>query len=77
LVSSIRTNKPIRIATNDDHKLPEGGLRIEDSDETVDRTRVSFIDYLNLAKALENFPILANDKTKSDIKRAVKGLQRI
>jgi hypothetical protein len=63
--------------TNDDHKLPKGGFKIEDSVETVDRTRASFIDYLNLAKALDNFSILANDRTKSNIKRTVKRLQAI
>jgi hypothetical protein len=77
LVSSIRTKKPIRIETNDDHKLPKGGLKIEDSVDAVDRTRAAFIDYLNLTKALETFSILANDRTKSDSKRTVKRLQAI
>ena len=53
-----------------------GGWRIEDKGEIVDRTRAFVVDDLALAKALENVPNLADRKTKSDIKRAVTGLQR-
>jgi hypothetical protein len=52
----------------------EGGWRIEDTAEIVGRTRTNVIDDLAPAKAPANFPILTNCKTKSDIKRAVKGL---
>ena len=45
--------------------------------EVIGKTRTSVIETLALAKALEDFPVLASCKTKSDIKRAMKGLQRI
>jgi hypothetical protein len=56
--------------------VKKGGWRIEDTSEVVGRTRTSVIDDLALAKALEYFPIFADCKTKSEIKRAVKCLQR-
>jgi hypothetical protein len=55
----------------------EGGWRIEDTTAIVRRTRTSVIDDLARAKALENFPILANCRTKNDVNKAVKGLQRM
>lgn len=45
--------------------------------EVIGKSRSSVAADLALASALKDFPILANCKTKSDIKRAVKGLQRI
>ena len=54
-----------------------GGWTIEQTADAIGKTRTSVIGDLTLAKALEDFPILASCKTKSDIKRAVKGLQRI
>jgi site-specific DNA-methyltransferase (adenine-specific) len=54
-----------------------GGWRIEDTAEVIGRTRTSITDDLALAQALKDFPILAECKTKSDIRRAVKGLERI
>ena len=55
----------------------EGGWTTENTAEIVGRTRQSIEGDLALAKALEDFPVLAECKTKSDIKRAVRGLQRI
>jgi site-specific DNA-methyltransferase (adenine-specific) len=53
------------------------GWRLDDTAETIGKTRASVIESITLAQALKDFPVLANCKTKSDIKRAVKGLQRI
>lgn len=55
----------------------EGGWTIEQTAESIGKTRSSVAGDLTLAQALVDFPILAECKTKSDIKRAVKGLQRI
>jgi site-specific DNA-methyltransferase (adenine-specific) len=55
----------------------EGGWTIEDTAESIGKTRNSVGGDLALAEALKAFPVLATCKTKSDIKRAVKGLQRI
>lgn len=53
------------------------GWTQSDTAEVIGKTRTSVIETLALAKALEDFPVLATCKTKSDIKRAMKGLQRI
>jgi ParB/RepB/Spo0J family partition protein len=47
-----------------------GGWTIEQTADTIGKTRTSVIGDLALAKALEDFPVLAECKTKSDIKRA-------
>jgi len=57
-------------------KNPDGWTQ-EKTAELAGKTRTSVTGDLALAEALENFPILANCKTKSEIKKAVKGLQRI
>ena len=54
-----------------------GGWTIEQTAESIGKTRSSVGGDLALAEALKSFPVLASCKTKSDIKRAVKGLQRI
>jgi len=54
-----------------------GGWKLDDTAEVIGKTRASVIGDLALAEALKDFPVLATCKTKSDIKRAVKGLQRI
>ena len=54
-----------------------GGWRLDDTAAIIGKTRASVIGDLALAEALKDFPVLAHCKTKSDIKRAVKGLQRI
>jgi site-specific DNA-methyltransferase (adenine-specific) len=53
------------------------GWRLDDTAQVIGKTRASVIGDLALAQALKDFPELANCKTKSDIKRAVKGLERI
>lgn len=53
------------------------GWRVEDTAAIVGRTRSSITDDLALADALKDFPVLSNCKTKSDIRKAVKGLQKI
>lgn len=54
-----------------------GGWTMEDTAKAIGKTRTSVVADLEMAEALQNFPILNNCKTKSDIKRAMKGLQRI
>jgi len=54
-----------------------GGWKLDDTAEVIGKTRAAVIGDLALAEALKDFPVLATCKTKSDIKRAVKGLQRI
>jgi site-specific DNA-methyltransferase (adenine-specific) len=53
------------------------GWKLDDTANALGKTRASVIGDIQLADALKNFPVLANCKTKSDIKRAVKGLARI
>jgi len=54
-----------------------GGWTVENTAESIGKTRNAVGGDLALAEALKDFPILASCKTKSDIRRAVKGLQRI
>jgi DNA modification methylase len=54
-----------------------GGWTMEDTAETVGRTRTSIMDDLALAQALADFPVLTGCKTKSEIRKAMKGLARI
>jgi site-specific DNA-methyltransferase (adenine-specific) len=54
-----------------------GGWRLQDTADVIGKTSGSVVENLALAQALKNFPILSECKTKSDIKRAVKGLERI
>lgn len=55
----------------------EGGWTMQQTAETIGKTRASVSENLDLAEALKNFPVLGTCKTKSDIKRAMKGLRRI
>lgn len=55
----------------------EGGWTLENTASVIGRTRQSIADDITLSEALKDFPILATCKTKSDIRKAVKGLQRI
>ena len=55
----------------------EGGWTEEDTANIVGKSRTAIIGDLALAEAVKDFPILSNCKTKSDIRRAVKGLQKI
>lgn len=53
------------------------GWTQQDTADIIGKSRDSVTKNLELAEALKNFPILAACKSKSDIKKAVKGLQRI
>lgn len=55
----------------------EGGWTMENTAEAIGKTRTSVVGDLELAKALKDFPILGQCKTKSEIRKAVKGLQRV
>ena len=64
-----RLGKPVQGKT--------GGFTLEQAAETIGKTKGSVISDLQLAEAIKAFPNLAECKTKSDIKKAVKGLDRI
>ena len=54
----------------------QGGYTLEDAAVTIGKTKGSVIADMQLAEAIKAFPNLSQCKTKSDIKRAVKGLER-
>ena len=54
----------------------EGGFTLNDAAEFVGKSKGSVIESLQIAEAVRMFPNLAECKTKSDIKKAVKGLER-
>jgi ParB/RepB/Spo0J family partition protein len=54
----------------------EGGHTLNDTADAVGKTRGNVIEAIKLAEMIEQFPNLAECKTKSEIKSAVKGLQR-
>ena len=53
-----------------------GGFTLEDAASTLGKSKGAVILDLQLADAIKMFPNLADCKTKSDIKKAVKGLER-
>lgn len=53
----------------------EGGWTLDKTAEVIGKTRGAVIEDLKLAEALKDFPELAQCKTKSDIKRAVKTIE--
>jgi ParB/RepB/Spo0J family partition protein len=55
----------------------EGGFTQEQAAELLGKSRTSIIEDLQLAAAIKMFPDLSNCKTKSEIKKAVKSLERI
>ena len=55
----------------------EGGFTLDDAAELIGKTRGSIIEDLQLAEAIKAFPDLAACKTKSEIKSAMKGMERI
>jgi DNA modification methylase len=55
----------------------EGGFTLEDAAQIMGKTKGSVIEDLMLADAIKNFPNLSECKTKADIKKAVKGYERI
>ena len=55
----------------------EGGFTLTDIAELIGKTKGSVIEDLKIAEAVGMFPTLVDCKTKSDIKKAVKGYERI
>jgi site-specific DNA-methyltransferase (adenine-specific) len=53
-----------------------GGYTLDDAASVVGKTRGSIIEAIQIADMLAQFPNLSECKTKSEIKSAVKGLQR-
>jgi len=53
-----------------------GGFTLNDAAAIIGKTKGSVIESLQLAEAVRMFPNLAECKTKSDIKKAVKSLER-
>lgn len=54
-----------------------GGFTLEQVAELAGKSKGSIIEDLALAEAIKNFPNLSECKTKADIKKAVKGYERI
>ena len=55
----------------------EGGFTLTDIAELIGKTKGSVIEDLKIAEAVGMFPALGDCKTKSDIKKAVRGYERI
>jgi ParB/RepB/Spo0J family partition protein len=55
----------------------EGGWRLEDTAKLLGKTKGNVIDHLQMAQAVHCFPELADAKKKSDIKKAVAGLEQL
>ncbi|MCP3924891.1 MAG: ParB/RepB/Spo0J family partition protein [Desulfobacterales bacterium] len=55
----------------------EGGFTLEDAAETIGKTKGNVIESLQIAEMIKDFPDLSKAKTKSEIKKAYKGLQRV
>jgi len=54
-----------------------GGFTLDDAADVIGKTKSSVIESLQIAAAVRAFPNLSECKTKSEIKSAVRGLQRI
>ena len=54
-----------------------GGFTLEDAAEVVGKTKGYVIESLQIADMVRSFPDLSKAKTKSEIKSAYKGLQRV
>ncbi len=55
----------------------EGGYTLENAAEDIGKTKGTVIEAMNIADMLRSFPNLSEAKTKSEIKTAFKGLQRV
>lgn len=55
----------------------KGGWTLQDTAETIGKTKGNVIEALHLAEMVKCFPELKEAKTKSEIKKAAKGLERI
>lgn len=58
-------------------KGKKGGYTLEHAAKDIGKTKGTVIEAMNLAEMLESFPNLSEAKTKSEIKAAYKGLQRV
>lgn len=54
----------------------EGGFSHSDAAEILGKSRTSVVEDIQLAEAIRMFPVLSECKTKSEIKKAVKGMER-
>lgn len=55
----------------------EGGYTLEHAAEDIGKTKGTVIEAMNIAEMLKSFPNLSEAKTKSEIKTAYKGLQKV
>jgi len=55
----------------------EGGFTLENAASAIGKTKGNVIESLQIADMIRSFPNLSEAKTKSEIKKAYKGLQRI
>ena len=55
----------------------EGGATLDSIGEAIGKTKGTIIDAIKIADMVKSFPDLAEAKTKSEIKAAYKGLQRV
>ncbi len=55
----------------------KGGFTLTDAAEIIGKTKGTVIEALNIAAMVNEFPDLAECKTKAEIKSAVRGLQRV
>lgn len=54
----------------------EGGFSHSDAAEILGKSRTSIVEDIQLAEAIRLFPVLEDCKTKSEIKKAVKSMER-
>lgn len=55
----------------------KGGWKLDDTAEAIGKTRGNVIESLQIAEMVRLFPELKNAKTKSEIKKVAKGLEKI
>ena len=55
----------------------QGGFTLDDAAELIGKTKGNVIEAIQLADAIRNFPELRKADSKSEIKKAVKGLERV
>lgn len=55
----------------------EGGFTLNDAADLLGKSKASVIEDIQLAEAIKLFPNLADCKSKSDIKKAVKTIERV
>lgn len=55
----------------------EGGYTLEHAAKDIGKTKGTVIEAMNIAEMLRSFPNLSEAKTKSEIKTAYKGLQKV